>query len=122
MQHSDEIEIRGLRVLATIGVHAWEQAIRQTLRVTVRLQTNLATAGASDALGDSIDYGSVTETIRRICGEQPHRLIESVASRIADTLLADFAIDGVAVEVEKPGAVVAADTVLVRVQRARQSV
>lgn len=115
----DAIEIRGLRVLATIGVHPWEQAIRQTLTVSVALTVDLKVAGRSDDLAQSIDYGAVARRVHDVCGQRPYALIEAVATRVADEIIAGFAVERVTVEVQKPGAIPSADTVLVRIQRSR---
>lgn len=100
----DRIIIPGMPLTARIGVTAEEQAEEQELILSLVLHLDLATAGASDALSDTVDYDAVCRTVAGVVGHGPHRLIEAVAEGVAKAVLRGFAIDRVEVRVEKPGA------------------
>jgi dihydroneopterin aldolase len=55
----DRIELRGLRVVGRVGVLDLERSQDQPLEVDLELAVYLATAGASDDLADTVDYGAV---------------------------------------------------------------
>jgi 7,8-dihydroneopterin aldolase/epimerase/oxygenase len=99
----DRIELRGLRVLARVGVLPFEQEQDQPVEIDLDLVTDLRAAGASDDLADTVDYGAVCAAVERdgvLAG--PVALLERLAARIADVVLAfDDRIAGVDVAVRK---------------------
>jgi dihydroneopterin aldolase len=79
----DRIELRGLRVLGTHGVLAEEKQRPQPFEVDLDLDVDLARAGRSDFLGDTVDYGAVAEAVARTVGGPHSDLLEHLAERIA---------------------------------------
>ena len=55
----DRILVSGLREMGVHGVLAEEQERAQPFGVDLELLVDLAPAGASDALADTVDYGVV---------------------------------------------------------------
>jgi len=100
----DRITLTGLRARGHHGVLAEERRDGQEFAVDVTLELDLAAAGASDDLAETVDYGTLaTSVISDIVGP-PVQLIESLAERIARTCLADPRVDAVEVTVHKPSA------------------
>jgi 7,8-dihydroneopterin aldolase/epimerase/oxygenase len=97
----DRIEIRGLRAMGTHGVLAEEQARAQPFEIDLDLDTDLRAAGRSDDLADTIDYGAVVEQGAGVVTGERHALLERLAERIAETVLVDTRVDGVAVTLRK---------------------
>lgn len=98
----DRIELRGLRVDAICGVLPHERTTPQPLEIDVDLVADLATAGASDDLADTIDYGAVTAEVDRVATTLQPQLLEHLAERIADAVLdLDARVEGVEVAVRK---------------------
>jgi dihydroneopterin aldolase len=94
--------LRGLRLLGVHGALPEEQDRAQPFEVDLDLGADLATAGRTDALPDTVDYGLVVAAVERIVGRERHRLLERLAARIADEVLAvDPRIDAVTVTVRK---------------------
>jgi 7,8-dihydroneopterin aldolase/epimerase/oxygenase len=85
---SDQIEVRGVRALGIIGVCAEEQVRPQPFEVDFDVETDVSTAGQTDDLTDTIDYGALIGVVTRIVENEHHLLLEKVASRLADELLA----------------------------------
>ena len=54
------------------------------------VETDLATAGKSDNLEDSINYGELFEVCKDVTEGKPYKLVEAVAEKIASELLAGF--------------------------------
>ena len=99
---SDRIELRGLRVDAICGVLPHERTTPQPLELDIDITADLATAGATDDLGDTIDYGAVTAGAAHVAATLRPQLLEHLAERVADAVLAlDDRIDGVTVAVRK---------------------
>lgn len=99
---ADEVFLEGLEFHGYHGVNPEERDQGQRFKVDVTLTAHLATAGQTDALSDTINYSDVYQRVKAIVEGPPFDLIESVAERIADVLLADFATDSVQVTVRKP--------------------
>jgi len=101
----DTITLTGVHANGTHGVLAFEHERPQTFVVDVTLHLDLAAAGQSDDLNDTIDYGRVAKDITAVI-EGPHvDLIERLAQRIADKILADApAVASIDVTVHKPHA------------------
>ena len=97
----DRIELRGLRVLGTIGALPEEQVRAQPFEVDVDVVADLRAAGASDALDDTLDDGALSERIERVVATERHQLLERVAQRIADEVLADPRVVSATVTVRK---------------------
>ena len=78
----DTITLTGVHANGTHGVLAFEHERPQTFVVDVTLHLDLAAAGQSDDLNDTIDYGRVAKDIVAVI-EGPHvDLIERLAQRI----------------------------------------
>lgn len=101
---TDRIEIKGIEVLARHGVLAHEKEEPQVFRVDLTVFLELASAGVSDDLGDTVDYGRLAQEAHDLAEGERHELIESVAGRIAARVLAEHRVDRVIVTVHKPEA------------------
>ena len=98
---ADRIELRGLRSIGTHGVLAEEQTRAQPFEVDLDLDVDLAPAGRSDDLADTVDYGALAERVASIVTGERHLLLERLAGRIADAALADSRVQSVTVTVRK---------------------
>jgi dihydroneopterin aldolase len=97
----DRIVIAGIRELGVHGVLPEEQTRPQPFEVDVELFVDLTQAGDSDALEDTVDYAAVCEAVSRVVSSEKYRLLERLASRIAEVCRADPRVQRVAVEVRK---------------------
>ena len=100
----DRIRLSGVRGRGFHGVFEHERREGQEFVVDVELAVDLAPAGASDDLGDTVNYGEIgAAVLARIEGE-PHDLIERLAELVAHDALGHAAVDEVTVTVHKPQA------------------
>jgi dihydroneopterin aldolase len=98
----DRVELRGLRVLARCGVPPEERRRPQPLEVDLDVHLDLGPAGRSDDLDDTVDYGGVCSAAERAVAAAPAALLEHLAERVADAVLAaDDRVQEVAVGVRK---------------------
>ncbi len=72
------------------GVFDEEKKLGQRFIVDLVLHLDLAQAGQTDHLDDTINYGEVYEKVKQILEGQPCKLVESVAERVAADLLNTF--------------------------------
>lgn len=101
----DRITLVGIEAWAQHGVLPHERELGQRFLVDVSFEVDLAAAGASDDLADTVDYGTVAARVHEALAGPPLALVEAVAARIADVVLAcDERIAGVTVRLHKPAA------------------
>jgi 7,8-dihydroneopterin aldolase/epimerase/oxygenase len=98
----DYVSVRGLSVPAVIGVHDWERDITQTLVFNVDMACDVRHTAETDDLAEALDYSEVAQTISSVAREGRFQLIETVAERVAERLLADHPIGWLRLEVHKP--------------------
>lgn len=117
----DRIEITGIRGRGHHGVFDHERRLGQEFIVDVVLEVDLTAAGASDDLGDTVDYGVVAEQVHAHITGEPVDLLETLAERIAQSCLAHPGVNAVHLAIHKPQAPISVpfDDVVVRVRRPR---
>ncbi|MEO1325964.1 MAG: dihydroneopterin aldolase [Pseudomonadota bacterium] len=113
----DIVKVTGLKVAAVIGVWTWEREIEQSLIIDLEMATDTRAAAASDALDDALNYAAVSESVIEYVRAAKPKLIEVLAEGIAELVLGDERVYGVGVQVRKPGAVQAAESVAVSIWR-----
>lgn len=116
---TDRIWIKDLLVRCVLGESAEERREKQDVLINVILFADLAKAGRSDRLQDSVDYRAVKKEIVAATENSQYHLVEALAERVAETCLAHNAVQRVEVTVEKPGALRFARSVAVVIERGR---
>lgn len=101
MHPSDIIEIRRLQVSTHIGVPDEERSIPQTLWVTIRMTPSQGFDGLADDISRTTDYYAVSQKILALAAARPRRLIETLATEIANHLLGNHPLQHVAISIEK---------------------
>lgn len=99
----DIIFIDGLRASTLIGIYPREKAMAQTLEISLQIGTSTASAGATDDIGDTIDYALVVDRLRAELAARHFNLLERLAEFVATLLLEDFGATWVRVSVAKLG-------------------
>jgi len=115
----DQIIISDLRARGIIGVNEWERKAKQEIVINIILYVDLAEAGITDDLADTVDYSQITKSALSIAENSQPRTVEALASEIAILCLQNQKIIRVRVRVEKPGAVRFSRSVGVEIDRIR---
>ena len=101
---ADRIVLHGMEFEVHVGADDDERAERQAIVVDVEMTADLRSAGQTDDLAQTIDYGDAFRRCREIAERGTFNLIEALAEAIATELLGAFAkIESVRVAVRKPG-------------------
>ncbi|MQA62721.1 MAG: dihydroneopterin aldolase [Actinophytocola sp.] len=100
----DRIALRGLQVFGRHGVFDHEKHDGQEFVVDIVVWTDFAAAARSDSLADTIDYGGLADLAVDLVSGEPSDLIETVAAKLADAVMADDRIEAAEVTVHKPSA------------------
>jgi dihydroneopterin aldolase/2-amino-4-hydroxy-6-hydroxymethyldihydropteridine diphosphokinase len=74
--------------MGTHGVLEAERRSAQPFEVDLDIEVDLAAAGDTDDLADTVDYGAVAETVAAVVGGPHADLLEHLAQRIAGAVLA----------------------------------
>ena len=96
-----KICINDLEVAYRVGVPDEERAKPQRLLLTIEMEAPFGKAAKSDAIADTIDYFAVTQRLLKFGDGKSWRLIEKLASDIAEMVLSEFQPKKVSVEVKK---------------------
>ncbi len=97
----DIIRLNGMSFYGYHGVSAAERETGRMFEVNCELEVDLAEAGESDQLGDTIDYALVFETVKDTMEGKAFSLLEGLAREIAEKILDGFPIYRVTVRVRK---------------------
>ena len=94
------IELRGLELHGFHG--ALDEERRDGQRFLFDVELEVGEVGASDRLEEAVDYRDVAACVREVSDGRAYRLLEALASDLADELLARFPAERVEVRVRKP--------------------
>jgi dihydroneopterin aldolase len=100
----DLITLTGVRAIGHHGVLDFERRDGQPFVVDAVLHTDFGAAAGSDDLSRTASYAEVAERIVALVEGDPVDLIETLAVRLADTIVAEFPVDAVELTVHKPQA------------------
>ncbi len=98
----DTIFISELKVKTKLGVPAWECMVAQTIILDIEIGYDLTKACKSDAIADTIDYGTVVVRIHETLKQHSFQLVEALAEHICQLILSEFKALSVKVKVAKP--------------------
>ena len=115
----DLIYVRNLRIECTIGVFEWERRVRQTVAIDLDLAADAARGAHSDRLEDTVDYKAIAKRLVEYVGASEFRLVETLAQKVAEIVLGEFAVPWVRVRINKKGALRQATDVGVVIERSR---
>jgi 7,8-dihydroneopterin aldolase/epimerase/oxygenase len=119
MQSTDIVFLRGLAIETTIGFFEWERHVKQTVVIDLEFPVDCARAASSDTVADTVDYKSIAKRVIAFVGEAQFHLVETLAHRLATTLIDEFKLDWVKLSLNKPGAIRGSRDVGVSIERRR---
>jgi dihydroneopterin aldolase len=97
----DTIRLVGLTFYGYHGISAAEKETGRLFEVDCELQLDLATAGHTDSLRDTVDYSKVYTIIRDAVEGKAYALLEGLAADLAGILLDKFPVYGVTLRIRK---------------------
>ena len=101
----DIVFINDLRIETIIGIYDWERKVRQTISLDLEMGADIRKAAATDAIEDTLNYKAVAKRLIAFVGASEYQLVETLAEKIAEIVLSEFAVPWVRLTVHKPGAV-----------------
>jgi dihydroneopterin aldolase len=115
----DRIFLRGLTTECIIGFIDWERRVKQTVVVDLEIPVDCQQAALTDEVADTVDYKKVAKRILAFIEASEYKLVETLAQRLALTLLEEFGLEWVRLSINKPGAIRNSRDVGVSIERSR---
>jgi dihydroneopterin aldolase len=116
----DRIELRGMSFQGRHGVRPEERAQAQEFKVDIKVDADLAAAGRSDRLDDTVDYRQLRAAAREVIEGPSQKLLESLAGAIAERIVGLPRVEAVLVRVTKrPASMQPIEAAAVRIYRTR---
>ena len=100
----DVIQLTGIRCYGYTGYLQEERFLGQWFEVDLRMTVDLAAAGQSDQIEDTLDYRSVITAVKEIISLSKFDLVEKLAETIIATVLSFDKVQQVELKLHKPGA------------------
>ncbi len=100
----DCIQLTGIRSYGYTGYLPEEQVLGQWFEIDLTLWLDLAAAGHSDNITDTLDYRRAIEIVKQLVKTSKFALIEKLATAIADAILEFEQVQQVQVRLSKPAA------------------
>jgi 7,8-dihydroneopterin aldolase/epimerase/oxygenase len=97
----DIIQLTGIRCYGYTGYLAEERFLGQWFEVDLRLHLDLATAGKSDRIEDTLDYRSVIAKVKEIISTQKFELVEKLADTLTQAVLGEDRVQKVELKLHK---------------------
>jgi len=113
----DTIFLEQVAVQTTLGVPEWERLKPQTVILDIEIGCDLSKSCKSDAIEDTIDYGSVVNRIRATLKENSFKLVEALAEHLCQLILKEFQAEEVSIKVAKPSILPGLKALGVTIQR-----
>jgi dihydroneopterin aldolase len=116
----DRVEIEALQLECVVGVNADERDREQPVLADLRADLDLAPAGRSGRIADTVDYDRVSRELAALLRFRRYKLLENAAEECAAMLLGVHpAIERLHLRLVKPLALARARTAGVAIERTR---
>ena len=115
----DKIFLQGLEARCRIGIFDWERKIRQKVVIDLEFPADTRKAARRDRVEDTVDYKRIAKHALAYVGKSRFGLIETLAEKLARSILEEFPVPALKLRVSKPGAIRGARNVGVEILRRR---
>ena len=117
----DIVFINDLRIETIIGIYDWERKVKQTISLDLELGTDIRKSAETDAIEDTLNYKALAKRMVAFVSDSEYQLVETLAEKIAEIVLAEFDLPWLKLTVHKPGAVRGSRDVGVIIERGNRS-
>jgi dihydroneopterin aldolase len=119
---ADLISIKGLRVFGRHGVEPSEREYGQDFLIDLECELDMSEAARTDLIENTVDYAVLIDVVKRIVETETYFLLEALARRLIEAVLAKPRVESVSVAISKPevAAQTGVEKVEVRMGRSRR--
>lgn len=86
----DKIYVNQMKFYGYHGVFPEETKLGQRFMIDLTVELDLSKAGKTDDLTQSVNYADLYNTCKKVVEGETHKLVETVAERIAEEILSSF--------------------------------
>jgi len=97
----DRILLEGMSFQGRHGVRPAEREVPQEFKVDVEVDCDLSEPGKSDRVEDTVDYRQIHAVAKDVIEGQSHKLLETLAARIAKRPESMHPIDAAAIRINR---------------------
>lgn len=97
----DKVFLRQLAAPVYIGVYPEELKEPQIIYIDLEINLNIAAAAQNDDLSCTVDYAAVYHFMMNYLPVNRYRLLETLATQLADTLMTQFPCLGLCLTITK---------------------
>ena len=115
----DIIFINDLRIETIIGIYDWERKVKQTISLDLEIGTDIRKSAETDTIEDTLNYKAVAKRLIAFVSDSEYQLVETLAEKITEIVLAEFEVPWLKLTVHKPGAVRGSRDVGVIIERGK---
>ena len=113
----DKIFIQSLEASCIIGTLPRERKKKQKIVIDLEFPASIKKAARRDDLRDALDYQKIAARATSFISQSRFFLVETLAERLAQTLLREFKLQSLLLRVSKPNALRNAKNVGVEIRR-----
>ena len=99
----DIIFLSEVKIQTKLGVPAWERMVAQTILLDVEIAMPTSKSCQTDAIGDTMDYVAIVNSMRQTLAEKSFQLVEALAEHLCNLIMQEFGAPWVKIKVAKPG-------------------
>jgi dihydroneopterin aldolase len=118
----DIVYIEGFTGLTVIGIDVSELRDPQPVRISLTIGVPSIRACATDRIEDTVNYAAVHDALHGLLARHGVQLLERLAEKIAQMVIADFGAHWVRVSLAKPAKFADVESVGVLIERTREPV
>lgn len=116
----DRILIEGMVFNCIIGINDWERVAKQPVEIDLTLYADLSKAAESDNVEDTINYRTISRSVRDFVEKSSFGLVEKLSDGVARLCLENERVQRVDVRLRKPGALRLGRSVGLDITRTRE--
>ena len=116
----DIVFIEDLRIETIIGIYDWEREVKQTIALDIEMASDNAKPAATENIDDAINYKAVAKRLIAFTEDSQFQLVETLAERMAEIIMAEFNVPWCRIKLRKLGAVTGSKSVGVIIERGQQ--
>ena len=116
---ASRIFLKGVEIMAHIGVYDHEKSARQKIILNVELDVMINPSWQDDNISDVVDYEHILKIINRVADSGHIHLLETFAEQLIQECLAHPLVTKADISIEKPDIFTGVASAGVRISRSR---
>lgn len=113
----DKVFIRNLKADAIIGIYDFERTTKQPIVITLEMVHDNKHPASTENILDALDYEKISNSVKTLIETSSFQLVETLAETIAKHILTEYSTNALTLELNKPNAIAAADSVGIIITR-----